>query len=409
MTRLRVLFLSSVYSTPEAPGRGPPNGRIVRAMRASADVRVISPVPYYPGFLFEGLFGGVGARRPELAALARMRAREPDFDGEPVLHPRVAHLPVVGRALAAGLYGASLVPLVRREVNAFRPHALLAAWAYPDGTAAVGLGELFGVPTVVRCMGSDVNSLGLGVDRKPQLTWALGRAARVVAVSEALREQLVSAFGVRRERVAVIPTGVDTRVFSPHERDAASRALGLPTPRERAGPVLFVPSRLSPEKGLRFFLDGLAKLPASAVAVLAGDGPEEHALREQVGRLGLGARVRFEGFQRQDRLPLYYSAADVACLASLEEGWPNALMEAQACGCPWVASAVGGVPEIERRWRAGLLTPPGDAEGLARALAEASSRAWDRGAIAESMRAFGIAETGAAYVEAVRDVAHEAH
>lgn len=400
MTRLRVLFVSSVYSTPEAPGRGPPNGRIVRAMRAQADVRVISPVPYYPRRLAE--------RRPELEALARLPARELDFDGEPVLHPRVAHVPVLGRALAAGLYGASLVSLVRREVRAFRPHALLAAWAYPDGTATVGLGTLLGVPTIVRCMGSDVNSLGLGADRRPQLRWALGRAARVVAVSDALSEQLVSAFGVRRERVVVIPTGVDERVFSPRERDEASRSLGLATPSERRGPVLFVPSRLSPEKGLRYFLEALTKLPASTTAVLAGDGPEEQSLRERAARLGLGARVRFDGFQRQERLPLYYSAADVACLASLEEGWPNALMEAQACGCPWVASEVGGVPEIERRWRAGLLAPAGDAEGLARALAEATSRVWDRAAIAESMRAFGIAQTGAAYVEAIRGVALDA-
>ncbi|MCA9624994.1 MAG: glycosyltransferase, partial [Myxococcales bacterium] len=209
----------------------------------------------------------------------------------------------------------------------------------------------------------------------------------------------VEALGVSAARVAVVPTGVDVRRFYPVDREAARRDLGL-----GEGPLIAVPSRLAPEKGIRHFIDALATLPGVR-AVLVGDGPEEPALRAQVARLGLAERVAFAGFQPEPEMKRYYSAADLVCLPSLEEGWPNAVMESFAGGCPVVASDVGGVPDQIALTGSGLTAPPGDAPGLAERLREALARDWDREATARAMESHTLAHTARRYVEICAEAA----
>jgi glycosyltransferase involved in cell wall biosynthesis len=281
-------------------------------------------------------------------------------------------------------------------VQRFRPDALLSAWAYPDGTAVTALGSLLQIPTVVRVMGSDINSVAQLPGRREQIRWAMRRVERVIAVSRALANE-VTALGAHPDHVSIIPTGVDQTIFRPHERAEARRQIG-------AGdyPLVVVPARLSPEKGVHHFVDALARLgPETPLrAVIVGDGQEKQALIAQAQRLGVADRIQFAGFQLEQRMPLYYSAADFICLPSLEEGWPDVLMEAFACGCPFVASEVGGVPEILELTGAGLLTPPGDVDALARALATATRTPWERNAIAIAMQAYDLNTTAQAYVAA---------
>ena len=381
---MRILFLSSLYSTPRAPKQGIPNARILHAMRAHADIRVLAPLPWYPRSL---------ARRvPALRDLAELPEREPDDDGSPVRHPRWLHVPRAG-VLQAGLYAASLWAPVREDVVRFRPDVLLSVWAYPDGTAATALGKLLGLPTVVRVMGSDINDYCQRPGRRWQIAWAMRSADRVIAVSRALGRS-VEELGVDSAQIAVIPTGVDTASFHPVDRDQARAALGLP-----AGPLILVPSRLSREKGVHGFLDAFAALGQEVRAVICGDGGEAAALRAQAKRLGVAARVTFAGFQPAAHMQQHYAAADLVCLPSLEEGWPNVLMESFACGCPVVASEVGGVPEILALTGAGAMAPPGDARALAQALQQALARNWDRAATAAAMQTHSIARTAQRYLE----------
>jgi glycosyltransferase involved in cell wall biosynthesis len=384
---MKILFLSALYSTPRRPGRGVGNARILHAMRRYAEVRVMAPVPWYPPLV---------RRLPSVAEDASVPKRDVDDDGSEVLHPRTLHVPGVGRALYAGMYAASVLPALMAEVRRFRPDALLSAWAYPDGTAAVALGRLLRLPTTVRVMGSDVNTIARLPGRRGQIAWAMRNADRVIAVSRALGNE-VESLGTRPERVAVIPTGVDMTRFSPLDRAAARRDLGVALD---DSPVVLVPGRLSPEKGVHHFLDALARLGSRVQALIVGDGAEAARLTQQAQALGLAERVHFMGFQPEARMSTFYSAADVACLPSLEEGWPDVLMEAFACGCPVVASNVGGVPEIIALTGAGLLAAPGDSSDLARALGEATRRTWDRAAIIAAMRPYDLDATARDYVNA---------
>ena len=382
---MKILFLSGLYSTPLAPGRGIANARILGAMRQHAEIRVMAPLPWYPAPLARRL----GALR----GMVEMPRQEVDVDGSIVQHPRHLHLPRIGGPLQAGLYAASVLAPLRAEVRRFRPDVLLSAWAYPDGTAAVALGKLLGLPTVVRTMGSDINDFAQNRWRRPQIAWAMRRASRVIAVSQALG-RAVEDLGTPRQRIAVVPTGVDTGVFHPTDGAEIRQTL-----RVAAQPLILVPARLSREKGIHHFLDALATVDGQVHAVLVGDGPQQAELAAQAARLGLDDRVHFAGFQPEARMKRFYAAADVVCLPSLEEGWPNVLMESFACGCPVVASDVGGIPEIVALTGAGVTVPAGDAAALGQALARVLGRTWSRAAIAGTMQQHTLDATARGYIE----------
>jgi glycosyltransferase involved in cell wall biosynthesis len=156
----------------------------------------------------------------------------------------------------------------------------------------------------------------------------------------------------------VIPCGVDTARFRPA---GTSRAA------ERR---IVCVARHAPVKNLGLLLDACAVLRARGVSfrcVSVGDGPSRVELEQQRRRLGLEETVEFAGAADQDEVLGWWQQAAVATLTSESEGMPVCLMEAAACGVPAVATAVGGVPELIRDGVTGLLTRPGDAEGLATA------------------------------------------
>ncbi len=386
---MRILVVTSLYSTPSQPSRSPPNARIVRAMKRHATVRVVAPLPYYPNAFAKG--------RPGLEAITRVPDWEADFDGELVSHPRYLHIPKFGRIFYPALYAASTYGAVRDEVEAFRPDVILTAWAFPDGVAAISIARWLGIPAVMRVMGSDVNAFQAALGRRVQIAWALKKAKRVIAVSAALKGACEDIVGPT-SHIDVIPTGVDTNVFRPFDRKEARERLGL----DANARIVVVPARLAPEKGVSHFVEALHRLGDDTVGVLVGDGGEEPRLRALAERLGVSNRLVFAGYRPEAEMPLFYSAADLVCLPSTEEGWPNVLIESFACGCPWVASDVGGVGEIGRIADGGMLAKPADPADIARALRAALGRTWQRDVIAERAGALTLEATGRAYVESCR-------
>jgi glycosyltransferase involved in cell wall biosynthesis len=93
------------------------------------------------------------------------------------------------------------------------------------------------------------------------------------------------------------------------------------------------------------------------------------------------SRVRFLGQVSSSVLPELMSAADVFCLASNREGWPNVVHEAMGCGTPVVAANVGGVADMVPSESYGFVVPVNDPAALREALDKALSRTWDHDAI----------------------------
>jgi teichuronic acid biosynthesis glycosyltransferase TuaC len=194
-----------------------------------------------------------------------------------------------------------------------------------------------------------------------QIQGAAESAAAIVTVSQALKDSLV-ALAVNPEKITVLRNGVDLDRFEPRDRIAIRAKLNL------EGPVWLTVGHLVELKGVDIAIEALARVPDTTL-LIAGEGSEEHKLRQLVERLGLGARVRFLGAIPQAELCDYYNAADVMVLASSREGMPNVVLEAMACGTPVLATPVGGIPE--------LITDPIAGELMRERRPEALARAWN--------------------------------
>ena len=197
----------------------------------------------------------------------------------------------------------------------------------------------------------------------------IAAAERLVAASVAERAHLVRGKGADAARVAVVPCGVDTELFTPGATDAARAALGLAD-----GPLVLYVGRLAPIKGLETLLDAVALLDRRGqrlrLVIVGGEADEpwdghEADLRRRIETLGIGDVVGFVGAQRQEALRTHYVAADVTVLPSHYESFGMVALEAMACGSPVVASRVGGLTTTVRDGVTGFLVPEGDVTALA--------------------------------------------
>jgi glycosyltransferase involved in cell wall biosynthesis len=190
----------------------------------------------------------------------------------------------------------------------------------------------------------------------------------VIAVSARVGESAVACVGAAAvTRTTVIPNGLDLAAL---DRGASGPVDAPAPPRDPGGLAVLVPATLARRKGQDVALEAFARLAArpgpSPRLWLAGSGPDHSALEARARRLGLGDAACFLG-RRSDVFALMRSA-DVVALPSRFEGHPLALLEAMALGRPVVAATVGGIPEIVRHGRTGLLVPPGSPDAFANAV-----------------------------------------
>ncbi len=192
------------------------------------------------------------------------------------------------------------------------------------------------------------------------------RAARVIAVSEATRRDLVLAYGLAPEKVTVVPNGIDpTWGRVPSEELARWRAeRGLP---ERF--LLYV-GTIQPRKNLVTLLEALARLPSEIdwpLYVVGARGWKDSPVYRALERLGIARRVVFVGYASPEELRYWYSAATLFVYPSLYEGFGLPVLEAMACGTPVITSDRSALPEVAGE--AALSVDPTDATALAAAIA----------------------------------------
>lgn len=211
--------------------------------------------------------------------------------------------------------------------------------------------------------------------------WAHALHATVSVNRDDYPPRLVKAFGFARNRLSVIYNGVRIPGAAPsaHERLAARDALGL------NGDELLVAyvGRVSPEKGVNYLIDAVARCARPVRLVVAGDGSELERLRLQANALGLAQRVRFVGYVSP--ATAIHTAADVVVVPSLcNEAFGRVVVEAMACGAVVVATAVGGMKELFEHRQQGLLVPKADSDAIAQALDELADDRALLGALAEA-------------------------
>jgi len=201
---------------------------------------------------------------------------------------------------------------------------------------------------------------------------------RVLCVSDAVRRRLIADYRFPARKAIAVANGIDVQRFRP---DPVQRAVWRR--RWNIAPdalVLGAVGRFHPRKGYDTALAGfqvlLNEFPEKDLRlVLVGEGQDEGVLRARASQLKPNGRVTFWPFCDRPWEPL--AALDVFLMPSLNEGLPLALLEAMACGCCPVASAVGGVPEVLESPQLGWLVPAADDAAFAASMVDAVSRTDD--------------------------------
>jgi glycosyltransferase involved in cell wall biosynthesis/thymidylate kinase len=274
----------------------------------------------------------------------------------------------------------------------FSSHPAVAGWV---------IGRLAGIPWSFTAHGSDLHR-----DRH-MLCEKVREAAFAVAISEHNRDVIVDTCGPEAaERVRVIHAGIDLARF-PVVRRPPGRELE----------ILCV-GTLHEVKGQRYLLDACRRLCDAGVpfrCTFVGDGEDRPMLERLAAELGLGEAVSFAGALTSDEVRSRLAASDVLVAPSVpsrdgrREGIPVVLMEAMASGLPVVASRLSGIPELVEDGTSGLLTPPGDVDAIALALARLAADPKLRARLGDAGRAtveagFSADGTARALVEAFEAV-----
>lgn len=192
------------------------------------------------------------------------------------------------------------------------------------------------------------------------------RADVIVAVSDPVRDSLVSCCRIDPGKIEVIVNGLNADRLRPaSDSEELKRKLGIPA----GGRVVVTAAALTQKKGHRYLLEAAARVihnRPDAYFLLLGEGELRGELEERVRRMKLEERVRFLG-SRPEAVKII-ALADLFVLSSTREGLPISLLEAMALRRPVVVTAVGGCPDLIRDGQNGLLVPPRQAEQLASAI-----------------------------------------
>lgn len=277
------------------------------------------------------------------------------------------------------LYTLSLAGVLEREATRLGLNLVHTHYAIPHAAAAyLAFGE--GFPLVHTLHGTDVSVLGLDPAFHGPTKRALHAARATTAVSHALAREAERAFGVKP---AVIPNAVDPDRFFPRPERKKLYA-------EEGEWLLVHASNFRPIKRVPDIVRAFAKVRREVEArlLLLGKGPEEGEARRVAEELGVERFVTF--YPPTPHPEEILGAADLFLLASEEESFGQAALEALASGVPVVATAVGGVPELVRP-EVGRLVELGDLEGFAEAVLDLLSRP-NLARIRRQAREYAVAE-----------------
>ncbi|WP_375750131.1 glycosyltransferase family 4 protein [Vibrio sp. HN007] len=343
---MKVLTVSTLFPYENNPKHGvfiETRLRHLRLHYPDVEAKVIAPIPYFPSK--HPLFGSYAEY-----AKAPYYEKRHDID---VYHPRYIVIPKIGMTMTPATLAKAIYKQAKQLIEDGYDFDLIDGhYFYPDGVAIEMAAKKLGKPFTVTARGTDINLIPQFEKPKRQIQHVLSQSSHSMAVCEALRQEMIN-LGGKPEEVTTLRNGVDLELFSLSDKSQQlEHRSHLALPNDR--PIVISVGHLIERKGHHLVIEALTHVP-DALLLIAGNGPEEHKLKDMVNQLKLTARVRFLGSLSQTELCLYYGASDALVLASSREGWANVLLEAMACGTPVVATNIWGTPEVVKDKQAGEL------------------------------------------------------
>lgn len=356
---MRVLSFSYCFPNRVNPTWGVFIAQRLAALSQREQLQVCSPAPWFP--VLSARRGDPG---PEKDA----------WKGLTVHRPRFFYFPGVFKNHDAHFYARGLSRWLREFCQVWRPDVLDAHFIWPDGVGVALLAKELKIPYIITLRGKLYECLPIPSQRE-QCATALQCASAVISVSGQLAEE-ARKLGVSDDRLVIIPNGIDREYFHSRDKRTCRKELGLP----EEGRLLVTVAHLGHRKGHHEVIRAIAGLPDDVrLAIIGGpaQGEMPEKLRAVAAEVGVENRLMLPGSQPYERVPFYFSAADVSVLASYREGCPNAVLESLACGTPVVASDVGAVRDILPVPDVGRIVPPEEIGPLRDALAYVLDCKWD--------------------------------
>lgn len=188
---------------------------------------------------------------------------------------------------------------------------------------------------------------------------------KVIAVSGAVKKDIMKYDGLGDEKIDVICNGVDIKRYSSSDRNEVRSKLDI----DQDVPVIGTVGRLTFQKGQKYLLESVSKLKnkfPGLLLLIVGDGPLRDELEHHAETLGIRDSVQFLGVRRD--VPELMSAMDIFVLPSLWEGLANALVEAMAAGKPVIATDIPQIGEVINSGNVGILVPAKKSDAIAQSI-----------------------------------------
>ena len=354
---MKILIITNLYPLPWEPNRATYNKQQFAYLAKSQDVFILVPIAW-PAYF---------KHRKEIKNNQQNLRYIPYF-----------YTPKIGRRLYSWFMFISLFLSSYRWMKALNVDCLLASWAYPDGVAASKIAKLLKVPFYLKVHGSDINIYSECASRSSQIISAANSSKGILSVSKALKKKMI-VMGINKDLIKVIYNGIDSRLFY-YEENKIAKGTNL----------LFI-GNLKKAKGVVELIDSFINLQkdyADLTLTYAGDGDMMGVLRKKVEQNSLQKKVKLLGNVDHHQLPELVKKATFVVLPSYNEGVPNVILEAMACGTPVVATAVGGIPEVVSEGFSGVLIDSPTIADVQEGIVKALNHSWDKAAIAKSAEQF---------------------
>jgi len=375
---VKILVLSYLYPNSIYPHYGIFVHNRLKAVSRYHEVKVINPVPWFPGC-------GYLERYKNYDKIPLKEA----IDGVEVYHPRFFVIPRFLKIIDTITYMLAVMPLTKKVYKHFPFDLVDLHWTYPDLPTGVAIKKKYAKKMLVTLRGKEAFHLHDAGLRKMVVQRFLKYADHVISLSSEMTA-IAWAKGVGRNKTTIIRNGVDTDAFFYIPKEKAREKLSLPN----TSLIILGVGSLIRRKGFDRVLKALPEImkehPNAKFYIVGTQGPEgdyRKKLRQKITNLQLTDRVVFVGGVKNDSLVYWYNAADLFCLSSRGEGSPNVLTEALACGCPSITTDVGAAKEILVTDIMGKVVS-NNSGGISRGLVDMVGMAYDRISIAALIKEY---------------------